>query len=78
MRKPSDPTNDARRFARPSAFQRSGASVIQREQLAPCYAYVILNWIAAMSARPSVKKVANDGSYYIARYEGYAGEVMAA
>lgn len=35
-------------------------------------------WLAAMSARASVKQVANDGDYYIASYEGSAGEVIAA
>ena len=59
-------------------FERLPAWTYYRGLAIPDDCSRLLNWIAAMSARPSVKQVANDGSYYIARYEGYAGEVMAA
>ena len=35
-------------------------------------------WLDAMWQRPAVQKIANDGDYYIAHYEGYAKRVLAA
>ena len=35
-------------------------------------------WAKAMAGRSSVREIANDEDYYIASYQGYAGEVMAA
>jgi glutathione S-transferase len=35
-------------------------------------------WLEAMSARPSVRKIANDAAYYVERYLGYAKDVLVA
>ncbi len=35
-------------------------------------------WLGAMAERPSVLRIANDATYYIENYRGYAGEVLAA
>ncbi len=59
-------------------FERLPAWTYYRGLTIPTDCPRLAAWVTAMSERASVTDIANDKDYYIASYEGYAGEVMAA